>query len=98
MFGDRPRFPMRLGRRLRRGLALVFASVLLGSCGYAEKPHVTDAPPLPTNEPIATTIQEIAAGKFKSAVGKQGHGGVLVRVGSLRVLKIAPNADGDLHV
>jgi hypothetical protein len=84
--------------RLRRCLTLACATTLLGTCGYAQKPHVSDTPELPTNEPVVTTIAEIAAGKFKSAADKQGHGGVLVRVGNLRVLKIVPNEDGDLHV
>ncbi len=59
---------------------------------------MSETPSLPTDKPVPTTIQEIAEGKFRSAVDKRGDGGVLVRVGNLRVLKIVPNEDGDLHV
>jgi hypothetical protein len=73
-------------------------SLLCASCSYSKSDAQSEPPALPTNEPIRTTIQAIAAGSFKSAIDKQGHGGVLVRVGNLRVLKLAPNADGDIHV
>jgi hypothetical protein len=82
----------------RRVAATTLLSMLCVSCGYFEGDTRSEVPPLPTNEPIRTTIQAIAAGKFKSAIDKQGHGGVLVRVGNLRVLKLVPNEDGDVHV
>jgi hypothetical protein len=84
---------------IRRHVAAATLLALLGtSCGYFESHKESEIPPLPTNEPIPTTIQAIAAGRFKSAIDKQGHGGVLVRVGNLRVLKLVPNEDGDIHV
>ncbi|MCU1468376.1 MAG: hypothetical protein JWM72_4304 [Actinomycetia bacterium] len=87
---------------IRAALSVVVAATLVtllcASCSSSDSAQTSDAPPLPTNEPIRTTIQAIAASKFKSAIDKQGHGGVLVRVGNLRVLKIVPNEDGDLHV
>jgi hypothetical protein len=83
---------------LRRVAVATLATLLLVSCTYGDRTPQSDIPPLPTNEPIKTTIQAIAASKFKSGIDKQGHGGVLVRVGNLRVLKIVPNEDGDLHV
>ncbi len=83
---------------LRHGFVATVATLLFVSCGYAESAKESEIPPLPTAAPIETTLQAIAAGKFKSAIDKRGHGGVLVRVGNLRVLKIVPNDDGDVHV
>jgi hypothetical protein len=84
---------------IRRCVAAATLLTLVStSCGYFESDKESEIPPLPTNEPIRTTLQAIAAGRFLSAIDKQGHGGVLVRVGNLRVLKLVPNEDGDIHV
>jgi hypothetical protein len=53
---------------------------------------------LPRGKPVETTLEQIVSGRFKGAVDKQGHGGVLVKVGNLTVISVVSQDDGDWHV
>ena len=48
--------------------------------------------------PIHTTLEEIIAGNFPSAIDKSGTGGVLVQVENLTVFLVLTAGDGDWHV
>ncbi len=45
-----------------------------------------------------TTLEDLIAGKFATAVDKEGTGGVVVTVRDLRVLYVRDESDGDWHV
>lgn len=73
------------------------AGLLFVACHTPPAAH-TKQPALPRNKPIETTLQEIIAGNFKSAIDKQGHGGTRVTVRNLTVVSVASRDDGDFHV
>ncbi len=79
-------------------LAIVVCCLLVVSCDPDTDSGLARKPPLPRNKPIETTLQEIIAGRFRGAVDKEGHGGVLVHVRNLTVIAVAPQEDGDWHV
>lgn len=48
--------------------------------------------------PIETTVQDIMADKFPTAIDKEGTCGTYVAVRHLKVLRVVPEDDGDWHV
>lgn len=68
------------------------------SCGTSTETDVAETPALPRGKPVVTTLEQIIAGKFRTAVDKEGHGGVLVTVRNLTVISVDSREDGDFHV
>jgi hypothetical protein len=82
---------------------VVIAFVVVSACATSACGGDVDVTPYPTScpaphPPVVTTVQEIMAGKFKTAIDKEGTCGTYVTVRHLKVLRIVPMDDGDWHV
>ncbi len=51
-----------------------------------------------TSQVSGTTLEDLVAGRFPTAINKQGTGGLAVTVHSLLVLYVMDESDGDWHV
>jgi len=71
-------------------LAAAVGSLLFVSCDYSTDGGTTEKPAVPRGKPVDATLEQIMSGQFKSAVDKEGHGGVLVKVRNLAVVSVAP--------
>ncbi len=75
------------------GIAVVILLVLGGAAALLIRPGQG-----PSTTGSGTTIEDILAGKYPSALDKQGTGGVSVSVRTLFVLYVHNESDGDWHV
>ncbi len=84
---------------LRWPVLLILIGSLLLASSYLE--NVTRgylAPAIDISKPQLTTLSEILAGKFHSALDKYGLNGTLVEVVNVTVIQFAGALDGDWHI
>src|SRR5947209_13418471 len=92
---------------LRRGkaawidaAAVVFLVCAASGCHADDDTRsIPDPRPCPPRRPpVETSVQEIVAGKFPTAIDKRATCGTYVKVRHLKVLRVVAEDDGDWHV
>ena|SRR5690242_14935527 len=73
-----------------------FLSACARDTDAKSSPYPTSCPA--ARPPVETTVQDIMAGKFPTAIDKEGTCGTYVTVRHLKVLRVIPMDDGDWHV